>query len=118
MKNDILITGGHIIDPACNINAMINKLRIINDIIVDADKYPVTSETRIIHADGMIVTPGLIDYHAHVFMTLYRKAASGLIYKTCAAEWRQHRRDAGSAGTDKLYAFTNGDLRSSSNQRF
>ncbi|TMM79212.1 dihydroorotase, partial [Salmonella enterica subsp. enterica serovar Newport] len=33
MKNDILITGGHII------------------------KYPVTSETRIIHADGMIVTP-------------------------------------------------------------
>ncbi|MDI5454432.1 hypothetical protein MJM04_31900, partial [Salmonella enterica subsp. enterica serovar Cerro] len=40
----------------------INNLRIINDIIVDADKYPVTSETRIIHADGMIVTPGLIDY--------------------------------------------------------
>lgn len=66
MKNDILITGGHIIDPARNINE-INKLRIINDIIVDADKYPVTSETRIIHADGMIVTPGLIDYHAHVF---------------------------------------------------
>lgn len=46
MKNDILITGGHIIDPARNINE-INKLRIINDIIVDADKYPVTSETRI-----------------------------------------------------------------------
>ncbi|EDL6615986.1 hypothetical protein CT066_06030, partial [Salmonella enterica subsp. enterica serovar Typhimurium] len=66
MKNDILITGGHIIDPARNINE-INNLRIINDIIVDADKYPVTSETRIIHADGMIVTPGLIDYHAHVF---------------------------------------------------
>ncbi|SUH40157.1 metallo-dependent hydrolase [Salmonella enterica subsp. enterica] len=43
MKNDILITGGHIIDPARNINE-INKLRIINDIIVDADKYPVTSE--------------------------------------------------------------------------
>lgn len=49
MKNDILITGGHIIDPARNINE-INNLRIVNDIIVDADKYPVTSETRIIHA--------------------------------------------------------------------
>lgn len=77
MKNDILITGGHIIDPARNINE-INKLRIINDIIVDADNYPATSNTQLIHANGMIVTPGLIDYHAHVFMTR-RKAVSGLI---------------------------------------
>ncbi|MGS9083392.1 hypothetical protein ACQWFZ_26195, partial [Salmonella enterica subsp. enterica serovar Infantis] len=44
MKNDILIPGGHIIDPDRNINE-INNLRIINDFIVDADKYPVTSET-------------------------------------------------------------------------
>ncbi|MGS9121384.1 hypothetical protein ACQWFX_25995, partial [Salmonella enterica subsp. enterica serovar Infantis] len=48
MKNDILITCGHIIDPARNINE-INNLSIINDIIVDADKYHVTSETRNIH---------------------------------------------------------------------
>lgn len=30
MKNDILITGGHIIDPARNINE-INNLRIVGD---------------------------------------------------------------------------------------
>ncbi len=34
------LNGGHITDPARNINE-INNLRIINDIIVDADKYPV-----------------------------------------------------------------------------
>lgn len=102
MKNDILITGGHIIDPARNINE-INNLRIINDIIVDADKYPVTSETRIIHADGMIVTPGLIDYHAHVFYDATEGGVRPDMYMPPNGVTTVV--DAGSAGTANFDAF-------------
>ncbi|WP_080090604.1 metallo-dependent hydrolase [Salmonella enterica] len=102
MKNDILITGGHIIDPARNINE-INNLRIINDIIVDADKYPVTSETRIIHADGMIVTPGLIEYHAHVFYDATEGGVRPDMYMPPNGVTTVV--DAGSAGTANFDAF-------------
>lgn len=66
MKNDILIIGGYIIDFVCNINE-INNLCIINDIIVDVDKYFVILEIWIIYVDGMIVIFGFIDYYVYVF---------------------------------------------------
>ncbi|EAM3777409.1 metallo-dependent hydrolase, partial [Salmonella enterica] len=87
---------------ARNINE-INKLRIINDIIVDADKYPVTSETRIIHADGMIVTPGLIDYHAHVFYDATEGGVRPDMYMPPNGVTTVV--DAGSAGTANFDAF-------------
>lgn len=66
MKNSILITGGRIIDPARNLDE-------IGDIFIENGKIstkPVNdtfpAET-VINAEGCLVLPGLIDYHAHFF---------------------------------------------------
>ena len=66
MKNDILILDAHVIDPARNINKQQN-VRIIGSKIIDEQEVPITQNTLIIDAKDYIVTPGLIDYHAHVY---------------------------------------------------
>jgi len=64
---DILLKGGHVIDPANGIDG-------VRDVAVSGDKIarvaesiPAEQAKRTIDAAGYIVTPGLIDLHAHVF---------------------------------------------------
>ena len=66
-KFDLLIKGGDVLDPS-------QKLRGVRDIgirygmieAVEAD-IPVTRAQKVITATGRLVTPGLVDLHAHVF---------------------------------------------------
>ena len=67
MNYDLLLQGGHVVDPA-------NKLNAVRDIAVKdgriaavAESIPPSSAKKVISARGMLVTPGLIDTHAHVF---------------------------------------------------
>ena len=62
---DILISGGCVVDPARGIDTIENVL-IQKDRIVKAGSA-VHSAHQVIDADGCIVVPGLIDFHAHVF---------------------------------------------------
>src|SRR5688572_50582 len=64
---DLVLKGGRIVDPSA-------KLDGIHDIAVQDGKIarvaaaiPDTEATRVIEVGGKIVTPGLIDLHAHVF---------------------------------------------------
>lgn len=66
MQAELLIKGGRVIDPAQNIDA-------IMDVAVSGGKIAAlgadsqgAAEAAIIDAAGQIVTPGLIDLHAHV----------------------------------------------------
>ena len=64
---DLLLKGGHVIDPK-------NQINEIRDVGISAGKIaavePGISEQRakrIVSVDGFYVTPGLIDMHVHVF---------------------------------------------------
>ena len=64
---DLLLKGGTVIDPSVNLNG-------IHDIAVQdgriariAPTIPHEEATRVVEVAGNIVTPGLIDLHAHVF---------------------------------------------------
>lgn len=67
MAYDVLITGGRVIDPGRDVDAMLD-VAISGDRIakIASDIDPIEA-TRTIDARGRIVTPGLIDVHAHIF---------------------------------------------------
>jgi dihydroorotase len=65
---DLLLKGGHVIDPA-------NKIGRVMDVAVKGDKIeriapeiPTAQAAKTIDLGGLYVTPGLIDLHAHVYV--------------------------------------------------
>src|SRR5262245_39746106 len=66
-KSDLVIKGGEVLNPS-------QKLRAKRDVgvrfglveAVDTD-IPAARANRVLNAEGKLVTPGLIDLHAHVF---------------------------------------------------
>src|SRR5580704_4876228 len=67
MQYDLLIKGGHVVDPGANLEGRLD-VAIKGDriAVVEAD-IPAEAAHEVIDADGTYVTPGLIDLHAHVF---------------------------------------------------
>ncbi len=66
-KLDVLLKGGHLIDPKNNID-MPMDVGIANGKIMEvAENIPKESADKIIDVSGLYVTPGLIDMHVHVF---------------------------------------------------
>jgi dihydroorotase len=66
-KIDLLIKGGHVIDPKNNIDAKMDVAISNGKILQIAPSVSATNATRVVNATGMYVTPGLIDMHVHVF---------------------------------------------------
>lgn len=65
---DILIKGGHVIDPKNNINSIMDVAIREGKILQVASNISPSNAKRIVDARGLYVTPGLIDMHVHVFM--------------------------------------------------
>ena len=64
---DIVLKGGHIIDPLNNIDQVMD-LGITDDRIAAIEKnIESTMAKKVVDVTGMIVTPGLIDMHSHNF---------------------------------------------------
>jgi dihydroorotase len=66
-KYDLLIQGGHVIDPASGINAIMD-VAISNGNIARVAVSINDSAEKVIVAKGMYITPGFIDPHTHVFV--------------------------------------------------
>lgn len=64
---DLLIQGGRVIDPANEIDAVMDVAVSGEAIARVAKDIPVDQAKKVIDASGAIVTPGLIDLHAHVY---------------------------------------------------
>ena len=64
---DILIKNGHLIDPKNQIDQKMDIAVLNGKIARVAPSIQDGSAATIIDADGMYVTPGLIDMHVHVF---------------------------------------------------
>ncbi len=67
VKYDILVKGGLVIDPAQGIEAERDIAITGNTIAAVGRTLDSRDAERTINASGKIVTPGLIDFHAHVY---------------------------------------------------
>jgi dihydroorotase len=64
---DLLLKGGHVIDPKNKISA-VRDVAIRDGLIAAvARDIPATQARKVVTVAGLYVTPGLIDLHAHVF---------------------------------------------------
>ena len=64
---EILIKGGHVIDPKNNISEIFDVAINHGKIIKVAKNIDPKNASRVIDARGMYIVPGLIDIHTHVF---------------------------------------------------
>jgi dihydroorotase len=64
---DLLLKGGHLIDPKNKISA-VRDVAIRDGLIAAvAPDIPAAQARKVVNVAGLYVTPGLIDLHAHVF---------------------------------------------------
>lgn len=64
---DIVIKGGHVIDPKNNIDAVMNVAISDGKIALVSKDIDAKQATQVVDAKGMYVVPGLIDIHTHDF---------------------------------------------------
>jgi dihydroorotase len=66
-KFDLIIKGGEVLDPSQNLRAR-RDIGVQNAVIAEfASDIPPDRGARMIDAKGKLVTPGLVDLHAHVY---------------------------------------------------
>ena len=65
---DLLISNGRLVDPKNNINAKMDLAIKDGKVAKVASSIPASQAVKVIDATGLIVTPGLIDIHTHVFV--------------------------------------------------
>jgi dihydroorotase len=66
-KIDILLKGGHVIDPKNKIDGVMDVAIANGKIQQVAASIPEANATKVIDVKGLYVTPGLIDMHSHAF---------------------------------------------------
>jgi len=98
-KVDTLIRNGHVVDPSQNVDRQMD-IGIQNGVIVPVE--PGDEGLRNIDASGLYVTPGLIDFHTHVFHT---GSATSVNPVFMAATGVTSTVDAGTAGYANFRAF-------------
>ena len=96
MNYDLILQGGHVVDPAQQIN-FVTDIAIQDGVIAELGENLATNpSTEQIDASGMIVCPGLIDLHVHCYsgMGLFSVDAAEIGLKTGVTTLL----DTGSAG--------------------
>ena len=103
MAYGLLIQGGRVIDPAGSRDAMGDVAISKGRIALVADHIPAASAVRVVDATGLLVLPGLIDLHAHVFrdFTYWGVDPDLIAHNSGVTTWV----DAGSAGAMTLSGF-------------
>ena len=64
---DMVIKGGHLIDPINKIDQIMDIAISGNKIAAVEKKIPIGQAKKVVDASGLIVCPGLIDMHTHNF---------------------------------------------------
>jgi dihydroorotase len=101
--HDLLLKGGTVLDPATGLDGVADVAVENGTIARIAKDIPATEATQTIEVTGKIVTPGLIDLHAHVFEGFTRNGVHpdlGGVYAGVTTIV-----DAGSAGSATFAGF-------------
>ncbi|MGB7847358.1 MAG: amidohydrolase/deacetylase family metallohydrolase [Candidatus Acidiferrum sp.] len=67
-RYDLLLKGGHVIDPANHIDSVMDVAVAAGKIAAVEKDIPATFAGKVVDASGLYVTPGLIDIHYHIGM--------------------------------------------------
>jgi dihydroorotase len=97
MKYDLLLTGGDVLDPGAGLRGVMDIGIAGGKIIAVAPSLPVNEARQTISAKGRLVTPGLVDMHAHVYVNAHDMG--GRTDCICRASGVTTLCDAGSAGS-------------------
>lgn len=76
-RYDLLIKNGHVIDPKNNINEQRDVAVAAGKIAEVARNIDPATATLVVDANGLYVTPGLIDIHVHVYAGTGSRAYTG-----------------------------------------
>jgi dihydroorotase len=69
-SKNLIFRGGRVLDPANGIDGVMDLLVLEGRVAAVEDKtLSLPTGTKVINADGLLVTPGLVDIHAHLFVT-------------------------------------------------
>ncbi len=105
-KYDILVKGGRVIDPANGIDRVMDVAVKDKKVALLARNIPELEAGVVIPARGNLVTPGIIDMHAHLFYTFYTPQARSVIPDDlCLPSGVTTVVDAGTSGADSFEEF-------------
>jgi len=79
---DIIIKGGHVVDPKNHIDAVMDVAVSDGKIVLVAPSIATGQAGQVVNAAGLYVVPGLIDIHTHVFYgpeAAYSNGQQGII---------------------------------------
>jgi dihydroorotase len=92
---DLVIKGGHVIDPANGVDAVRDVAIAGTKIARVAAEIPATAARRVVEVPGYYVTPGLVDLHTHVYL---KARASTVVADDVLAFGTTTIMDAGTSG--------------------
>jgi dihydroorotase len=103
MRFDLLIKGGEVVDPGAGLTGELDVGISRGRIAAVAPDLPTEASAQVIDAGGRIVTPGLVDFHTHVFRgaTFWAVDPDAYASRTGVTTWV----DAGSPGAYTLDGF-------------
>jgi len=100
MKYDLLLTGGEVLDPGAKLRGVMDVGIAGGKIAAVAPSLPANEARRSISVTGRLVTPGLVDMHAHVFVNAHDMG--GHTDRFCRCSGVTTLCDAGSAGSSNF----------------
>ncbi|HEX3996518.1 MAG TPA: hypothetical protein VHX39_35565, partial [Acetobacteraceae bacterium] len=100
MKYDLLLTGGEVMDPGAGLRGVMDVGIAGGKIVAVAPSLPANEALRTISVKDRLVTPGLVDIHAHVFVNAHDMG--GCTDELCRASGVTTLCDAGSAGSSNF----------------
>ncbi|MEE8492159.1 MAG: amidohydrolase/deacetylase family metallohydrolase [Acidimicrobiia bacterium] len=103
MPYDMVIQGGSVVDPSQGLSKELD-LAITDGRIVAVEEYLPTADAKnVIDAAGLLVVPGLVDLHVHVFSGVAELAIDA--DPSCVERGTTTVVDAGSAGSNTIDTF-------------
>jgi dihydroorotase len=100
MKYDLILSGGDVLDPAGGLRGVMDIGIAGGKIATVAPSLPAHDALRVISVKGRVVTPGLVDIHAHVFVNAHDMGGHTDQYCRCSGVTTLC--DAGSAGSSNF----------------